>query len=133
MKTVIGAACAAIAMLGAAGARAQDAAACPGGYQIIRTSTVKPGQLDTFLKAARDQQAWYTAKGLPDRILVGRVMERQPGAPMSATTVMTIHTGMPDLSGAPQAGDAGWDAFVAEYRQSADMADERFVCVSPAG
>ena len=135
MKTVIGAACAAAAVLAAAEARAQAPETCPGGYQIVRTSIVKPGQMTTFLKAARDQQAWYAAKNLPDRILVGRVLERQTAAPpTSDKTVMTVHTGMTDLRSAPHdAGDAGWNGFVAEYRQSADMVDERFVCMSPAG
>ena len=113
-----------------------QAPACAGQYQVVRTSQIKPGELELFLKATRDNQAWYRAHGFADRILVGRVIAPLGSdAPFSPTLVMTVHTDMAQPGGpAPHAADdAAWAAYVAEYRQSSTMAGESVVCLSPAG
>jgi hypothetical protein len=118
----------------ASSAFAQDSAppACSGNYEIIRTDTIKPGKLDEFLKAVHDHQAWYTAHGFKDRVLVGRIWSPDHGADgFSGATAMTIHTDMTSTQ-MPRDRDAGWDAYVAEYRDSSDVAATAIVCVAPA-
>jgi hypothetical protein len=107
--------------------------ACGGSYQVIRNSTVKPGQMDLFLKAVRDHQAWYVAHGLKDRILVGRVLSVDAGPDgFSSTRAMTFHTDLTDMAPpAHAADDAAWNAYVAEYKASSDLADMAVVCVEP--
>jgi ABC-type nitrate/sulfonate/bicarbonate transport system substrate-binding protein len=107
---------------------------CPGDYAVIRTSTVKPGKLDEFLKAVRDNQAWYASHGLPDRILFGHLADRDaqgvPTGAFSPNLVTTIHTSRPPTPPAVAADDAQWQAFVAEYEDSSDLASVAAVCLT---
>lgn len=107
---------------------------CTGDYAVIRTSTVKPGKLDEFRKAVRDNQAWYASRGLPDRILFGQVAERDAqGAPTGAFSpnmVTTIHTNRPPNPPAHTEDDPQWKAFVAEYEASSDLTNAAAVCLT---
>ena len=107
---------------------------CGGTYQVMRQSTVKPGQMALFLKAVGDHQAWYQAHGLKDRILVGRVLSGDAGPDgFSSSKVMTLHTDLTNMAPpAHAADDAAWNAYVAEYKASSDLGDTSVVCVEPA-
>jgi hypothetical protein len=111
-------------------AAAQTPPACAGHYEVIRTDTVKPGQMAAFRKAVMDQQAWYKNHGLKDRILIGTVLE--PGSGFSATSALTIHTDMAAAASPPHDHDPAWDAFVAEYKASSDVVATYVVCVAEA-
>ena len=108
---------------------------CQGHYEIVRTSTIKPGQMELFAKAVRDNQDWYKTHGFTDRIELGRVL-MQPGmvgGPFSPTTVLTIHTNLSSSSGdeaARAVDDAEWKNFVAEYAGSSHMDNQSIICVS---
>lgn len=106
------------AMALASAAAAQTAPACAGTWQVIRLSKVKAGKMDLFMRAMKDQQAWYSAKGLPDRITYGAVVSR--GGDASPDMVVTVHD-KAAADGPSQANDAKWDAFVAEFRDSSDI------------
>lgn len=128
---------AAVALSGLAALAAPVAAAtapppprCDGSYELIRSSTVKPGRINLFLKAVRDHQAWYAAHGMKDRILVGRVLGPDADASgFSPTVALTIHTDLAELQApAHAADDAAWNAYIAEYRDSSDLIDTKVVC-----
>jgi hypothetical protein len=118
----------------AAGATAAAAQApvCDGRYEVIRTDTVKPGQMELFKKAVADHQAWYVAHKLPDHILIGRVLQPRgaPGGPFSDTTVMTFHTDAATPGSPPHDGDKAWDHYVAEYNASSDVVSTTVVCIA---
>lgn len=115
----------------ASSAFAQDSRlpACSGRYEMVRTDAIKPGKLGEFLQAVHDHQAWYTAHGFKDRILVGRILSPDHGADgFSQSIALTIHT---DATSAQTPHDASWDAYVAEYRDSSDVMSGVVVCVAP--
>ena len=131
MKTLILASLALGGLAAPAWAQAQAAKvpACHGSYEIVRTSTIKPGKMDLFLKAVRDHQAWYVAHGKRDRIMVGRVLTHEDASGLSPTTAMTFHTDMSTLGPPPHAADdTAWNAYVAEYQASADLTDMKPIC-----
>ena len=51
---------------------------CKGTMSIVRVSDILPGKMDTFLKAAAGQQAWYKKAGTSDEIFVMRVLKQDP-------------------------------------------------------
>jgi hypothetical protein len=107
---------------------------CHGDYAVIRTSTIKPGKLDDFRKAVHDNQAWYTAHGLGDRVMLGQMVEKDAqGAyadSFSPTTVMTIHTNRSPTPPIHAPDDAQWNGFVAEYEASSDLISAEAVCLT---
>jgi hypothetical protein len=106
--------------------------ACPGRYEYVRTDTIKPGKMDLFLKAVHDHQAWYAAHGLPDHILLGRVIDPKTGM-VSDTTALTIHTDDKSEGGATHAAnDAAWNAYVKAYQDSSTVTNAALICVTPA-
>ncbi len=115
-------------------AAAAEPPACRGAYEIVRTSTIKPGKMQIFLKAVHDHQAWYLSHGLKDHILLGRVLARDADASgFSASTAMTVHTDLSQMAPPAQsANDAAWNAYVAEYRDSSDLVSTVIVCLEPA-
>ncbi len=116
--------------LSASSAFAQDHTrpACSGRYDTVRTDAIKPGKLEEFLKAVRDHQAWYTARGRKDRIMVGRIVDRDHGG-FSETTAYSFHI---DDDPAELPHDASWNAFVAEYKDSSQITSEALICMAPA-
>ncbi|HTW34022.1 MAG TPA: hypothetical protein VMD53_05330 [Rhizomicrobium sp.] len=123
---------AALGIVAASAASAQSMPACSGTFEIIRTDTINPGKLDEFKEAVRDNQAWYTAHGMKDRVLLGQVlnMEGPNGSAAYATdSAMTIHADIdPDAADVPH--DAAYSAFVAKYKDSSTIKSTTMVCVS---
>ncbi|MEG9437205.1 hypothetical protein JAO29_13685 [Edaphobacter sp. HDX4] len=106
--------------------------ACDGTYNIVRVSEIKPGMMQKFLQAAAAQQAWYKQAGTPDQITVMRIIDRNPDtkvATYSDTQALTSHT-RPGDSSQPPAHDAGYDAFVALYKESSTIKSEYFTCMA---
>lgn len=116
-------------------ALAVDFPECKGGaYQVIRFDEVKDGKWDLFVKAVKDHAAWYAANGLPDKVELGRLLEKAPltGAlSYSQKQAMTIHSRMEKPEG-PQPTDAAWAAFVQEYRDSSEIKKTVIACVGAA-
>lgn len=89
----------------------------------MRISKVKPGKMDVFKKAMADQRAWYTSHGMTmNQLKAGPTFT---GAGLSADQMVTIHLNSP--SQRPD-GDAGYNAFVAELRDSSDIVTETRFC-----
>ncbi len=117
----------AIALALAAGAAH---AACPGELVQLRVSKLKAGgTMAGFAAAARDNAAWYAARGMKDeRFLTAPVYERTGGgeAKVSATKVMTMR--VYTTTTAPKR-DAAWEAFVAKYDANATIESSTLVCL----
>jgi hypothetical protein len=124
-----------LALLGVVAASAASAQAllpCSGGYEIIRTDTINPGKFDEFKDAVRGNQAWYTAHGMKDKVLLGQVVNMQGpngSATFATDTALTVHTGI-DPNADDPAHDAAYGAFVAKYKDSSTIKSTAMVCVS---
>lgn len=103
---------------------------CKGGQLVsLRTNTIKPGAKAAYEKAAKDHIGWYRSHGYKtNRLLVGPVISGNGGAwTASETEYASVHF---DAPGVPKdKRDAGWDAYVKEYRDSSDIGVEKFVCL----
>lgn len=106
-------------------------AACPAGtqYATIRHNMVKPGQLAAFQHAVAAHNAWYAAHHNTSTTTMARVLTRTATGPaLSQDEAVTItryaETPQPEH-------DAGYAAFTAQYKDSADMKDEVRVCLPP--
>ncbi len=93
---------------------------------IVRVSDIKPGMMDTFLKAVAAQKAWYKQAGTKDEISVMRIADMKTGA-YSETEAITTHTSMPNST--PAKHDAGYDAFVALFTQSSTIKTQYLTCM----
>ena len=100
---------------------------------IVRVSEIKAGMMAKFMEAVAAQQAWYTSKGTPDKIGAMRVMEQAAGMKtraFSETQAVTTHI-EPAIrpGGKGPAHDAGYDSFVALFRESSTIKSEYVTCV----
>jgi hypothetical protein len=123
---------AALGLVATSAASAQAVLPCTGGYELIRTDTINPGKFDEFKEAVRGNQAWYTAHGMKDKVLLGQVVNMQGpngSAAFSTDTAMTVHTGI-DPNADDPAHDAAYGAFVAKYKDSSTIKSTTMVCVS---
>lgn len=109
---------------------ASPADLCKGGQLVVvRLNTIKPGAKAAYEKASRDHLAWYRSHGIKsNRLLVGPVITGDAnGFTASETEFVSIHM---DSPGVPRdKRDAGWDAYVKEYRDSSDLTVDKFACV----
>ena len=124
------------AVLYASAASAQTAPpACFGDMTTVRLSQIKPGgSVQGFLKAVEAHKAWYRANGVTDNdIVAARVLVRdeKTGLPIkySDTEVMSFHLRPPAASRTPNRNDAGWEAFVKQYREHSDLKSEDWTCI----
>jgi hypothetical protein len=101
--------------------------ACEGKYNIVRVSEIKPGMMDKFLQAIAAQAAWYKKAGRSDEIVFMRLIDTKEGT-YSTTQALTSHISTPS-SGPRLPHDAGYDAFVALFRESSDIKYEYFTCM----
>ena len=121
-----------VGIVAASAASAQAVLPCGGGYELIRVDTINPGKLDEFKEAVRGNQAWYTAHGMKDKVLLGQVVNMQGpngSAAFATDTAMTVHTGIDPNADEP-AHDAAYGAFVAKYKDSSIIKSTMMVCVS---
>jgi hypothetical protein len=121
-----------VGIVAAGTASAQAFPPCDGKFELVRTDTINPGKLEEFKEAVRENQAWYKAHGLKDRVLLGQVVNMQGpngSAAYAADTALTIHTDM-DPDGPDPAHDAAYGAFVAKYRDSSVIKSTMMLCVS---
>lgn len=120
-----------LAVAGAQAAPATPADLCKGGQLVsVRVNTVKPGAKAAYEKAARDHLAWYRAHGYTqNRLLVGPVITGSPaeGAKLSETEYVSVHIDGPGVPSAQR--DAAWNAYVKEYRDTSDLAVDKFACL----
>lgn len=109
-------------------AQAPAAIPCSGSVHIVRVSEIQPGKMDTFLKAAAAQQAWYKSKGTQDQIVVMRVMTQSPDKTwsVSQTQALTDHISSTDPRNL--AHDAGYDAFVKLFQDSSTIKTTYMTC-----
>jgi hypothetical protein len=98
--------------------------ACEGVLNVVRSSEIKPGKLDVFLKAVADQRAWYKNAGSQDEIRLLRVIDVKTGE-YSATEALTAHT---QTTAAPPKQDEGFAAFVKEFGESSTITKQWFTC-----
>ena len=106
--------------------------ACNGNYNVVRISEIKPGMMQKFLEAVAAHQAWYKKAGTPDQITVLRIIDRNPdtkAASYSETQAMTFHIEPADRTQGPP-HDAGYDAFVALYKESSTIMSEYLTCMA---
>ena len=96
---------------------------CSGINNIVRMSDIQPGKLTTFLSAVTAQKAWYKQLGTTDEIVLLRVVDPKTGE-YSETEALTFHK----QSGKSPANDAGYDAFVALYKQSSTIKSQYIIC-----
>jgi len=134
MTTILKAAAAALAVaLIAAPALAQPMWSCPVGTvpSVVRINTIKPGQRAVFDQAVRDHLKWYRDHGYSqNEIVVMPVMQTSDYGKtwtVSETQALSIHRNDP---GVPMGvHDAAWNAYVAEYRASSDIATQLLTCL----
>jgi hypothetical protein len=106
---------------------------CTGTVNIVRVSEIKPGMMDTFLKAVAAQAAWYKNAGLPDQIGVMRVMDQDPTTKaytLSETQALTTHSSPAAGGGKRPPNDAAWDAFVKMFADSSTIKTQYLTCMS---
>ena len=104
---------------------------CTTYVDVVRLSELKPGMLPKFYEAVALQQAWYRKAGDPDVIEIRRVTQRDPVSrefKISTTQIVTSHI-EPALRKEP-VHDAGYDAFVALFNQSATIKFEYRTCIT---
>lgn len=110
-----------------------QAPACDGNIVIVRVSEIKPGSMNGFMAAVAAHKAWYRANGVTDNeILVSRVIVRDPhtGArSYSEKEVLTYHINPPGQARTPNRGDAAWDAYVKQYRETSELKNEYMTCL----
>ncbi|HUO93557.1 MAG TPA: hypothetical protein VMU22_11570 [Rhizomicrobium sp.] len=124
----------AVAVLGlvaATAASAQSIPGCKGSFEVIRMDSIKPGKMDAFKKAVADHQAWYRAHGANDRIILGRIVTPGAAPAYAEDQAMTIHVETPNAKEPEH--DAGWTAFVAEYKDSSTITSQTMACLEDAG
>ena len=128
----------ALTMVGAGSASAQTAPACAGDIALVRVSQIKStSNLAAFMKALEAHIAWYRKNGFTDnQIYSAPVIVRDATTKTlkySETEVMTFHVRPPSESSSEIAKDqAGWDAYVKQYRDSSDIKSEYRVCLPKA-
>lgn len=107
---------------------AQGPIPCSGEIHIVRVSEIQPGKMDTFLKAAAAQQAWYKSKGTRDQIIVMRVMTQGSDKSWSPseTQALTDHISTTDPRNL--AHDADYDAFVKLFADSSTIKSTYLTC-----
>jgi hypothetical protein len=110
---------------------------CKDGHKsVVRTRKLKsPDSRALFDKAVQDHVAWYRSHGFSqNRILVGPVLVRDDitnNWSESPDEFVSIHLDYPPQSAVKP--DAAWEAYVAEYRASSDIATEQVVCLHEPG
>jgi hypothetical protein len=112
------------------------AQSCDGDLTVVRVSTIKPGKLDTFMAAVAAHKAWYRANGITTNDFVtARILLRDPatkGWKTSETEVMTYHI-RPPFDRLPNRGDAAWNAYVQQYKDSSEIKSEYMTCMPKHG
>lgn len=113
---------------------AQDPPACDGDITVVRVSKLKPGAtLDGYLKAVEAHRAFYREHGFKDNeIVTARVIVRdQASGAMSYSEdqFLSLHIRPPFGQNVPGRGDAGYDAFVKQYRDTSDIVSETYACI----
>lgn len=131
---VIAAAVAAVAGLAASGqAFAADTpdTLCKGGELVsLRVNVVKGDKAAAYDKAAKDHIGWYRSKGYKDnKLMVGPVLVRNADGSWSNSPNerVSAHMNPPGVPRDKQ--DAGWAAYVQEYRDTSDVTVEKFACL----
>jgi hypothetical protein len=110
-------------------AAAHASPVCPNGdIATLRASMLTPsGTMAGLTKAVADHQQWYRAHGYADRILLAPVLTMGPGGlARSPNQAITFHLRTVEVP--RDKHDAGWDAFVAEYRANSTVTNETTVC-----
>jgi hypothetical protein len=105
---------------------------CTGDVHIVRVSEIKPGMMSKFLDAVAAQKAWYKNAGSPDEIYAMRLEVQNPDTKaysFSETQALTNHI-IPTGRGKGPAHDAGYDAFVALFKDSSTITSEYVTCVA---
>ncbi|HLX46551.1 MAG TPA: hypothetical protein VKR43_24050 [Bryobacteraceae bacterium] len=106
--------------------------ACDGNIVIVRVSEIKPGHMDGFMAAVEAHKAWYRANGIKDNeMVVSRVIVRDKDGTQSYSDkeVLTYHVNPPGPARTPNRGDAAWNAYVKQYRDSSDLKSEYMTCM----
>ena len=110
---------------------ARPALPCTGNLNVVRVSEIKPGMMQKFLQAVTAQQAWYKAAGTSDQISIMRVLTQDSTTKAwstSDTEAITTHIEPAARTNGP-AHDAGYDAFVALFKESSTIKTEYVTCV----
>ena len=112
------------------------APACFGDLATVRVSLIKPGgTIQGFMKAVEAHKAWYRANGVNENdIVAARMLVKDektglPGTKYSDTEIMVIHLRPPAAARTPNKNDAGWQAFLKQYKDHSDLKHEYFACV----
>lgn len=129
MRKIVLAAIAATLLPGAVSAQSSTQSACPSGELTrIRLSKIKPaGSMAGFNRAVAAHTAWYKSHGFKLTQRVAPVLVTANGKQqVSRDEVMTLSAG----DNVPRdKRDAGWDAFVAQYRANSTVEKETIVCM----
>jgi len=123
-----------LAIAGPAAAASPQELCKDGDLAEIRISNLKsPASRPEYEKATRDHMTWYRSHGFKaTRQLVGTVIDFDPATASAAidpAKVMTIHLNSPGSQKTGPLKDEAWDAYVAEYRDSSQIASTMLVCL----
>lgn len=115
----------------------QASEVCSGDPAVVRVSTIKPGAMPAFLAAVAAHKAWYRANGVGDNdIFTAPVLVRDEATKrwkVSDTEVMSFHVRPPAAGRTPSRGDAAWNAYLKQYRDSSQIKSEYMVCMPKHG
>ena len=107
--------------------------ACDGDIAMVRVSEVKPGAMKGFMDAVAAHKAWYRANGITDNVIVASrviVTDKATGEQKySDTEVITYHLRPPSSERTPHRGDAAWNAYVKQYRDTSVIKEEYQTCM----
>jgi hypothetical protein len=105
---------------------------CKGGQLVSMRVNILKGadKAAAYDSATRNHIGWYRSKGITqNRLLVGPVLVRNADGSWSNSTTerVSIHMNSPGVPADKR--DAGWDAYVSEYRATSDISTEKYACV----
>jgi hypothetical protein len=107
--------------------------ACDGNIVIVRLSEIKPGHMSDFTAATAAHKAWYRNNGIKDNeIINSRVIVRDQASgaqSYSDSQILSYHINPPSNSKIPNRGDAAWNAYVKQYRDSSEIKNEYVTCM----
>jgi hypothetical protein len=109
-------------------------ARCTGDPAIVRVVQIRPtSSYEAFLRAQEAQVAWYQKNGFADlQVYSSRVSALDPQTHLmkDSDTVIAFHVRPPDVGQSVAAKDqAGWDAYVQQYRDSSEIKAQYTVCL----
>ena len=111
---------------------------CKGQIAYLYLDRIKKGgSLKGLADAQTAHRAWYRANGITDnKIVLAPIVatdEKTGAYKPSATEILVLHINPPLPKETPNAGDASWKTYVAEYNANSQILRQWEVCLPDLG